>query len=250
MRVDQQLSMPVAATSADDRCHIAPAQRDVDALLAANTAHVQFDGRSHRRILLIVFSYIDQPTGTRAHARFIDPIDCKKLFLNPGRNHWFQNGVPGIADNYAQLGQFVAAVRARYADHEILCLGHSMGGFAALGIGVAIGAHRILASVPEIVLDLPGSISARYLANVPIRCRDITPALASNRDTAITVIVGRRTEFDMQMAARLAALPHVEIVEIDSDHATFPHLRDVGRLAGVLRAFVDGQSIAAVLAAP
>jgi len=218
-------------------------------ILAQPTGHVIFDGAATSRTLLVVFSYIDQPVGTRAHARYLDGTRCKTLFLNPGVNHWFQSGVPGVARTYGELLAFVAAVCARFSDHEILCLGHSMGGFAALGIGVAIGASRVLASVPEAVLNLPGSISGRHLADVAIDCGDITPVLAQNRGTACTVIVGRRTPFDMAMAQRLAAMPMVDIVEIDSDHATFPALRDQGMLRGTLAAFVEGRSIREALAA-
>jgi pimeloyl-ACP methyl ester carboxylesterase len=217
--------------------------------LASNTEHVIFCGQSTKQKLLIVFSYIDQPIGTCAHARYLDGTDCKKLFLNPGVNHWYQSGVPGIARNYSELLGFVAAVRSRFADHEILCLGHSMGAFPALGIGVAIGAHRVLASVPEVILRLPGSVSARYLTDVAVECGDITPLLVQNRNTACTVLIGRRTAADLAMAARIAMLPMVEIVEIDSDHATFPYLRDQGMLRGVLSAFVEGTSIASHLSA-
>lgn len=222
----------------------------LDRVLAHDSEFVIFDGQSARKTLLIVFSYIDQPVGTRTHGRFLQSIDCKRLFLNPGRNHWHQTGVPGIATNYSGVEDFCAAVARRFADHKILCLGHSMGGFAAMGIGVAIGAERIFASVPEIALNLPGSVSARYLHGVAIERGDLTAELRANRRTPITVLIGRRDAFDVAMGQRLAALPGVEIVEVDSDHATFPHLRDRGTLQAVLTAFVDGRPIAPALGAP
>lgn len=227
-----------------------PLDADIERTLAHNTPHLIFEGQPARQTLLIVFSYIDQPLGTRAHSSFLAGLDCKKLFLNPGRNHWYQDGVPGVAAGWSELLAFLTAVRRRFADHEILCLGHSMGGFAALGLGVAIGADRVLASVPEIELKLPGSLSVRYLRQTPLACADVTPLLAGNRRTAISVIVGRQAAFDMATATRLAALPLIELIEIDSNHATFPHLRDIGKLGALLAAFVENRPLRAVLAAP
>lgn len=248
LRAAADVEVSTEAGLADSPLDLTEIER-VDRVLAHNTPHMIFEGGSTRKTLLVVFSYIDQPIGTRAHSRFLEGIDCKKLFLNPGRNHWFQSGVPGIASNFAGVAEFVATIRRRFVDHKILCLGHSMGAFAALGIGLGIRADRILASSPEVVLNLPGSISVRYLRDVPIGRGDLTHQLAENRQTSISILVGRRDQFDIAVARRIATMPGVEIIEIDSDHATFPHLRDIGRLQNVLRAFVDGRSIAAQLAA-
>lgn len=215
--------------------------------LARNTEHLIFEDSPTNK-LLIVFAYINQPIGTGSHASFLAGTGCKKLFLNPGRNHWYQDGVPGVCRDFDGLIAFAAAVRSRFPDHEILCLGHSMGAFAALGVGVAIGAQRVLASVPELEVNLPGSVSIHHMAGVPVQHGDLSALLQGNEETHITAIVGRQNPFDMAMAARLAAMPLVEIVEIDSDHSTFPYLRDMGKLKGVMSRFVADEALAPWLA--
>ena len=210
--------------------------------------HVIFEPESDCKKLLIVFAYINQKLGTRSHSSFLRDVDCKKLFLNPGLNEWYQTGVPGAASSYSSLLAFLQGVRSSFADHEILCLGHSMGGFAALGIGVGIGADRILASAPEYVLNTPNSLSIRHLKDTRIECGDLTPTLATNPKSSITVLVGKQNPFDMDVARRLSMFPHTEVVALETGHNTFPYLKDVGRLGATLRAFVEGRDIRSVVA--
>ncbi|WP_262029040.1 hypothetical protein [Microvirga sp. Mcv34] len=197
---------------------------------------------------MIVFAYIDQKLGTRSHSSFLRHVDCKKLFLNPGRNAWYQTGIPGVASSYTGLLAFLRDVRSDFADHEILCLGHSMGGFPALGIGVTIGADRILASAPEYVLNMPGSLSVRHLKETPVECGDLTPVLSANAGSAITILVGRQNAFDMDVASQLGTFPQTDVVELETGHNTFPYLKDVGTLGATLEAFVEGRDIRQVVA--
>jgi hypothetical protein len=213
-----------------------------------NSDHVIFEPESDRKRLLIVFAYIDQKPGTRSHSSFLRHVDCKKLFLNPGRNEWYQTGVPGVASSYKGLLAFLRDVRSDFADHEILCLGHSMGGFPALGIGVAIRADRILASAPEYVLNMPNSLSVRHLKQTSVESADLTPILSANAGSSISILVGRRNAFDMEVASRLGAFPHTDVIELETGHNTFPYLKEVGRLGAVLEAFVEGRNIRPVVA--
>ncbi|MBQ0824644.1 hypothetical protein HPT29_004490 [Microvirga terrae] len=212
-----------------------------------NSDHLIFEQDSDRKKLLIVFAYINQKLGTRSHSSFLRNVDCKKLFLNPGLNDWYQTGVPGVASSYSGLLAFLQNVKSSFVDHEILCLGHSMGGFPALGIGVSIGADRILASAPEFILNTPDSLSIRHLEGKLIECGDLTPVLSSNSKSMITVVVGNQNAFDMRVARRLGEFPHTRTIELETGHNTFPYLRDVGKLGAVLEAFVEGEAIRPVV---
>jgi hypothetical protein len=214
-----------------------------ESIVIQNSGHLIFEPNSDSKKLLIVFAYINQQLGTRSHSSFLRNVDCKKLFLNPGLNEWYQTGVPGVASSYSGLLAFLQGVRSKFADHEVLCLGHSMGGFPALGIGVGIGADRILASAPEYVLNTPNSLSVRHLKDTRIECGDLTPILSANSKSAITVLVGKQNAFDMDVARRLSEFPHTDVIELETGHNTFPYLKDVGRLGATLEAFVEGRNI-------
>ncbi|PVE23431.1 hypothetical protein DC522_15590 [Microvirga sp. KLBC 81] len=211
--------------------------------LRSEEGHLIYEGASSTKTLLIVFAYINQKVGTRSHSSFLNEIDCKKLFLNPGQNAWYQTGVPGIASSYAELAALLVDVKAAHPDHKILCLGHSMGGFAALGFGLHIGADRILASVPEYILKRPGSLSARHMSEISIQCGDLSKILAQNTQSQITVLVGSRNLFDVSMAEGIAALTPAEVIALNSDHGTFPYLRDNKKLSALLKAFVKGDPL-------
>jgi hypothetical protein len=217
-------------------------------ILIQKSDHLIFEPESDRKKLLIVFAYINQKLGTRSHSSFLRHVDCKKLFLNPGLNEWYQTGVPGVASSYTGLLAFLQDVRSDFADHEILCLGHSMGGFPALGLGVAIGADRILASAPEYILNMPNSLSVRHLKDIRIECDDLTPVLCANIGSSITILAGRQNAFDMEVAGRLGEFPHTDVIELETGHNTFPYLKDLGKLAETLEAFVEGQDIRSIVA--
>jgi hypothetical protein len=214
-----------------------------ESIVIQNSDHLIFEPNSDSKKLLIVFAYINQQLGTRSHSSFLRNVDCKKLFLNPGLNEWYQTGVPGVASSYSGLLAFLQGVRSKFADHEVLCLGHSMGGFPALGIGVGIGADRILASAPEYVLNTPNSLSVRHLKDTRIECGDLTPILSANSKSSITVLVGKQNAFDMDVARRLGEFPHTDVIELETGHNTFPYLKDAGRLGVTLEAFVEGRDI-------
>jgi hypothetical protein len=111
-----------------------------------------------------------------------------------------------------------------------------MGGFPALGIGIDIGADRILASAPEYVLNTPNSLSIRHLKDTQIA------------KSSITILVGRLNAFDMDVARRLSEFPQTDVVELETGHNTFPYLKDVGRLGAILEAFVAGRDIRPIVA--
>lgn len=213
-----------------------------------NSDHLIFESDSDRKKLLIVFAYINQKLGTRSHSSFLRHIDCKKLFLNPGLNEWYQTGVRGAASSYSGLLAFLQDVTSHFPDHEVLCLGHSMGGFPALGIGVSIGADRILASAPEYILNTSNSLSIRHLQDTLIECGDLTSTLVANAKSSITVLVGKQNSFDMDVAQRLSEFPHTDVIELETGHNTFPYLKDVGRLGATLEAFVEGRDIRTIVA--
>jgi len=216
--------------------------------MRSEEGHLIYEGTSSQKTLLIVFAYINQKVGTRSHSSFLNDIDCKKLFLNPGQNAWYQTGIPGIASSYSELAAFLVDVKSAHPDHEILCLGHSMGGFAALGFGLHIGADRILASVPEYILNRPGSVSARHMSGDGIECGDLSEMLAQNTPRRLTILVGLKNPFDVAMAEGIAALTPTEIIRLNCGHETFPYLRDNRRLAPFLKAFAEGDPLQPIVA--
>jgi hypothetical protein len=86
-----------------------------------DSRHLIFEPDSDCKKLLIVFSYINQKLGTRLHSSFLRNVNCKKIFLNPGLNEWYQTGVPGVASSYSDLLAFLQDVKSNLKDTQIEC---------------------------------------------------------------------------------------------------------------------------------
>ncbi len=219
--------------------------------MPTESGHFRIEAESPAKKLLIVFAYVDQPLEVITHTNFIERGHSKILFLNPGKNDWYQTGISDIADDYYGLGNFLRRLCSeQFPDHEIICLGHSMGAFAAIGFGIELGATRVLASVPEIELQLPGSVSIGRLKNVHIQMGNLAPFLRRNEKTRIIGLVGDQNAFDCTQAHLLSTFSMTEVWHLDCSHITFPYLRDKGRLKPLITAFIDdsdvGQSLEGV----
>lgn len=197
--------------------------------------------------LVVLFNYYSQPLTVRSHHNFIKNAKCSKLFLHSGADDWFQNGMPDIADSFEGLMQFCANLRDVFPEKNILFIGHSMGAYAALACGIAARADRILASVPEIELRKPGSVSLGRLPAEMVKFPSIRDIIASNPGTPISVIAGRQNAHDIGVAEDMQRYPHVSAIELDCGHETFPYLRDKGVLEKVFLTFIDGGDLSGVV---
>ena len=197
--------------------------------------------------LMVLFNYWGQDISVRSHGRYVAAAPCNKLYLHFGKNDWFQNGIPEVAESFDGLLTFCHGLRGRFSEKRLVFVGHSMGAFAALGCGLFSDADRILASVPEVDLCQPGSFSAKYLDEKELRYPSICALLAENRRTPIDVIVGVRDEADLRAARSVLAIRPASLIELDCAHETFVDLRDAGLLELVFRAFVEGRDLGETL---
>ncbi|MFG1424477.1 alpha/beta fold hydrolase [Roseixanthobacter liquoris] len=208
------------------------------------SGHVIWERHSPDR-LAIVFAYIDLPVGIPAHHNFLAGSDCSRLYLNPGRNDWYQNGIPTFSDSFDATVTAISTAASTYK--EIVCVGHSMGAYAAISFGLSIKAARVLAFGPEIVLRKPGSYSHHYLKDGDVKRGDIRDLLAANTTTSINVVAGRQEAVDMAAAAEILTFPLTHVYPVNSSHATTLHLRDTGQLTPLLHCFIRGDDLTSVL---
>jgi hypothetical protein len=198
-------------------------------------------------ILLIIFAYINQPLSIKSHYHYLSGLRCSKLFLNSGRNDWYQAGVPSVAGSFSELLDFCKRLSDEEPERRLLFLGHSMGGFAAIGAGLAVGHARVLASVPEIELLQPGSMSLRHMQPRKPTYPSLIEMLAQNRTTAIEAILGDKDPYDVAVAERLGEMPNTDVIMVPSDHGVFWHLKEQGTLRPTLAAFVAGNSVRSIV---
>ena len=212
-----------------------------------DTDHCFYDRAGDHTTLMVVFNYFDQPLSVRSHYNAISKLPCNRLFLNSGKNDWFQTGIPGISDSFEETISFCKKIKSDFKEERIVYVGHSMGAFAALGCGIAAGADRILASAPETELVLSGSISSEYLAGKHIPYPSVEKHLEANKKTKIWVIYGERDPFDRAVGLAMRKHKLVSPIPLKCGHTTFPYLQQNNILTDVLRAFLEDDDVADIV---
>ena len=105
--------------------------------------------------LLITFAFVnwERPADFYlfGRSRKLEQLSGRRfnrILLRDRRNLWYLDGVPGLGDSLTgtitRLKQLIDAI----APSEVWCVGESMGGYAALLYGIALGASRIVAFGP------------------------------------------------------------------------------------------------------
>lgn len=208
--------------------------------------HSFYERSGDHDTLIVIFNYFNQPISARSHYKFLNGIDCNKLFLHSGANDWFQCGIPGIASSFEELIGFSKSINNCFSERKILYIGHSMGAFAALACGIASGADRILVSVPEIELCLPGSMSEKCIDKYKLSYQSIASYL-NNNNVQIDCIIGYEDVYDRTVAKQLSIYENVSVHMLKCGHETFPYLRDEGILANLFHEFAKHGDLKTIL---
>lgn len=167
------------------------------------------------------------------------------LVMDPA-NTWYHGESPGIGTGCRALASYLAERTSGY--RRVICLGSSMGGYAALLFGRLLGADRVLAFSPQVVLD-PAVLRAvgdlRWIDQMDrIHAMAIEPAFAdlsrllaipTSSKTIFTVYVPADYARDAWHTALLRAFP---AVVVDALPARRHNLLGPLRRFGILRRLI------------
>ncbi len=175
----------------------------------------------------------------------LDRTDCASIVLRDVESTWYlamQNCPPANLTNF---------LRSRVAKYErIICLGYSMGGYAALRFGPLLGADEILAFAPQSMLSSRALSDAgdfrweQFLSRVrdeigDTRALDLSPRSDGKRVSIF--IASHGDQYDAIHAERL--LPYARVVRLGSGPMEHSALVVALRESGLLRHLV-GASVA------
>ena len=104
--------------------------------------------------LVIVFSHINEKPGRFSFYGTFRDIAVNKLFVNTPANRWYQDGIPGIGDWIEAAADGIRIIMQEIAPRSVMCIGNSMGAYAALLFGTLVNADHVLAIGPETLLRL------------------------------------------------------------------------------------------------
>ena len=139
-------------------------------------------------------------------------IAANKLFVNIPGNCWYRDGVPGIGDCIESAAEGIRIIMQEIAPRSVMCIGNSMGAYAALLFGTLVNAGHVLAFGPETLLRLPtagaGPLSAT--GRPPLR-RPAPPSQPARRGRKTDIIFGESDLVDVHCARRIVHLDGVQV---------------------------------------
>ncbi|MFD1330642.1 hypothetical protein ACFQ4O_01355 [Methylopila musalis] len=124
-----------------------------------NALEIQDHGSSE---LIIVFSSVNS-NGFSFYKSF-DGNDASKIFLRDPFDQWYQKGINEQIGSVHALADRIKEIKNHLSAKRVVCVGSSMGGYAALLFGSLIRADAVFACSPQTVLDirLPHTPSVSY----------------------------------------------------------------------------------------
>jgi hypothetical protein len=105
--------------------------------------------------LLITFAGISGAVGLYPFEFFkiTNGFEIDKVFIRDLEQSWYHKGLKDKADSLEQIAVFLKEQIIQKKYKKVICLGNSMGGYAAMVIGTLIEADMILAFSPQTFLN-------------------------------------------------------------------------------------------------
>jgi len=176
-------------------------------------------------------------------------LNENKIFLRDFYQSWYQCGLPGIAANVFEIGDFLNKKILTIKPKKIFFVGNSMGGYAAMLFAAMLSRGKALAFSPQTFI----SPSKRGLYNdnrwelqinrtygatsYQKHIYDLKDYLQKNNNGyTIKIFVSRQDNLDYIHAKNIAEFRNVTIHEFGvGGHSLVKYLRDTGRLVNILR---------------
>lgn len=166
-------------------------------------------------------------------------LKAHRFFFNNGENHWYQHGVPSLANTFDKTVEILQQWKKALSASEIVFIGTSMGGYAALQYGEALNA-RVCAFSVDAILNAPLSQSSQhYTGTTPPTCEDLCNLIKSNGERMF-VVVGERNIPDLHSAASFRKETNVNVISVVGvGHYLPSYLSRQSRLGPLVRSFIQ-----------
>jgi len=173
-----------------------------------------------------------------AHLAFLRDVRSRPSVFS------FLADVPGLGASYAASLEAFRRMIASLGAAEIYCVGHSLGGYAALRLGLDLDARAVLVTCPMTTLDPadfkgvlePERSAALQLAEVaPEQALDLAPLYrAAPRRPKVVITYGGNNAIDAAFACRMADVPDVSLRPLAGSalHTTHGHEAILQELIG------------------
>jgi pimeloyl-ACP methyl ester carboxylesterase len=196
-------------------------------------------------------------TGARPGFEFVSTakhLSGSTLFLTDIDQVWYQSGVRGIGPSVQDVAAYIRDVIDRHGFEQVVMIGNSAGGYAALLFGALVGADVVHAFSPQTELIDPQQgyfldklTNARRAATdgafLDLR-RALTERVPEARRTTPTLYLhySRYCRKDRHHAHRMADIPDVRLVPYHNvTHGLASALRDADLLLPLLTSALENR---------
>lgn len=174
-------------------------------------------------------------------------LHYSKLFIRDPMQMWYQGGLPSIGDNAVAVGEFLNDTIVKSGATEIVLVGNSMGGFAALLFCAMLQKGRAIAFAPQTFVSdemrkrhrdmrWPVQIGKMLVRTRRAGIYELKPWI-DNRfpEMQADIYVPSSVRLDTVHADELTEFKNIRIHRFaDADHGLVAKLRDDGLLPGIL----------------
>lgn len=165
-----------------------------------------------------------------------------KLFLNNGKNEWYQNGIPGFADDVVAIGKKIEQIATSLGAIDIVLHGVSMGGYAAALFAKIIGC-RAMAFGFDTRLRLPHTRSVQIAKTVPLVFSDLAK-VSSQSSTSILHVAGEVDAMDLKSASHFLNMNGVTTLTLRGvGHGGAPFIEQKYGLSAFIQKFAVGTAL-------
>jgi pimeloyl-ACP methyl ester carboxylesterase len=198
--------------------------------------------------LLCTFGGISQGIGMPAYEfrKVTDPLPAKLAFIRDLSQSWYHSSLPGIGCGIQDLSAYVHRLCSETKVEKLVCIGNSMGGYAALVVGALAKADLVIAIVPQTFIShqlrqrhnderWPHQISNTLLSRFATpQAFDLRTYLADPGFTEAIVYADRADNLDATHAEWISEVPRVRLMWKNGGHNLVKNLRDTGELQTLL----------------
>lgn len=205
-------------------------------------------------VLLICFAGVRYGYGIPDYEfeAFLRNENIKACFVKDIKNRWYLDGIEGLHDPYTVFVE-LSKIRSNAKVKYVVCVGNSMGGFAALWYGAWLGANLIHAFVPQVTVDrkvIPdyrwdrswNEIDELYHLNALLypQMRDLGEGLKpyATKDQHYVLHFGTESQLDRQHAnhflSQIDGRTNIQLRSYPGDHRLVRSLKEDGHLRRLL----------------
>jgi len=193
-----------------------------------------------------IFLYEQVPASSRLVIMFSDAsakrfrgyktlqnAPVNRLFVRDPTRSWYNGPVEGWWDNADGLLERLRTITHRFDPANIVCMGGSMGGYAAILFGCKLGIGKIVAFSPQMILD-------SRLPNNPYTLHDIQyknayDVIAHASNTSIDILFGSEDLCDTYNMLDAQKYNQIKLLNIyGSAHNLMHHLSVHGVLSKIM----------------